>query len=302
LLGAYGLATMISESLLVRLLVPWLGERVTMRLGLAAFAGQCAVVGFATHPYHIWFSIALSVFSNLVYPSLSSLVSASVPAAQQGEAQGAINGVRALTEGIGPLLFGALMHLAEDSPVPGAPYLAGGLITLWALKTSYELPEHEAYAQWRDARDDALIADKQMERQGLLAGNCDDGEDDNDDEAGTFPMQQHTQTPKWNQTPSNSGPDSIPLVLRKQLSEVGADAGQAPPLIRAPDGEDVASSISSSVFSGGADVRPTSHEPSSSIKATSDVKTKRPKPHHATNAKVWAEAKSSARARREEGR
>lgn len=31
----------------------------------------------------------------------------------QGEAQGALNGIKALTEGFGPLLFGGLMALFE---------------------------------------------------------------------------------------------------------------------------------------------------------------------------------------------
>lgn len=70
-----------------------------------------------------------------------SLVSGSVPRAVQGEAQGAINGVRALTEGFGPLCFGLLMHASEGSAVPGAPYLAGAVVTLAALTASYRIPD-----------------------------------------------------------------------------------------------------------------------------------------------------------------
>ena len=43
----------------------------------------------------------------------------------QGEALGALNGLKALTEGFGPLIFGSLMSLFETSPIPGAPYLLG---------------------------------------------------------------------------------------------------------------------------------------------------------------------------------
>jgi len=83
LLGSYGAATMVSEGCLVRLLVPRLGERTCLRIGLVAFAAQCAVIGLATAAEHIWFAIFFSLFSNLVYPSLSSLVSASVADEQQ---------------------------------------------------------------------------------------------------------------------------------------------------------------------------------------------------------------------------
>jgi len=53
---------------------------------------------------------------------------------------GALNGIKALTEGFGPLFFGSLMALFEHFPLPGAPYLLAGIITIWALLSTYELP------------------------------------------------------------------------------------------------------------------------------------------------------------------
>lgn len=165
LLAAYGLATMLSEGLLVRLMVPNFGERTTMRIGLLAFAAQCVIIGLADDPTIIWYSIVLALFSNLVYPSLSSLVSRSVDSSKQGEAQGAINGVKALTEGFGPLCFGFLMQLFEDSPVPGAPYLVSGLVTIASVALTYQFPSEEDYARFQAASkppDDGS-------REGLLA-------------------------------------------------------------------------------------------------------------------------------------
>ena len=43
LLSAYGISTMISEGVLVRIVVPSIGELNTIRLGLIAFAAQCAI-------------------------------------------------------------------------------------------------------------------------------------------------------------------------------------------------------------------------------------------------------------------
>jgi hypothetical protein len=302
LLGAYGLATMVSEGVLVRVLVPRLGERQTVRLGLAAFAGQCAVVGLATRPQHIWGSIALSVLSNLVYPSLSSLVSGSVPAAAQGEAQGAINGVRALTEGFGPLLFGALMHVAEGSPVPGAPYLVGGLVTLWALRTSYELPDAEAYAQWRDAKDDARDPHRQLERQGLLAKSGggggypgDESGDDGDDVAGTFPVQRgalpwiDAQPASQPASQQASQPASQPA---SPSAQPGRDkSGARPKAVDCPE----------AVRPGSVDgFWQSTQPPPLPNPATSGGSKPKPKLQQPGNAKVWAEAKSKAKARKEE--
>lgn len=61
----------------------------------------------------------------------------------QGEAQGTLNGIKALTEGFGPLLFGGLMALFEGGSLPsGSPYLLAAIGALWALLHSFELPDH----------------------------------------------------------------------------------------------------------------------------------------------------------------
>lgn len=54
---------------------------------------------------------------------------------------GAINGVRALTEGFGPLIFSCLFWYTEDTILPGLPYLIAALVCLAALVLSFELPD-----------------------------------------------------------------------------------------------------------------------------------------------------------------
>ena len=82
-----------------------------------------------------------SLLSNLVYPAISSLISRSVATSKQGEVLGAINGVRALTEGFGPLLFSCLFWYTEDTFLPGCPYLIAAVVCLAALVLSYDLPD-----------------------------------------------------------------------------------------------------------------------------------------------------------------
>jgi MFS transporter, DHA1 family, tetracycline resistance protein len=180
LLSGYGIATMISEGILVRIIVPVLGEKNSMRLGLLAFAFQCITVAFASSPLWIFMSVLFSMLANLVYPSISSLVSKLVDEDVQGEALGALNGIKALTEGFGPLIFGLLMALFEDAPLPGAPYLVACIISFWAFLHCYELPPEP----------DEILAAKfsasvkgSEEAVGLLSdqGNHDD-DDDGDEE------------------------------------------------------------------------------------------------------------------------
>lgn len=96
LLSGYGIATMISEGILVRIIVPRLGETNSMRLGLLAFALQCLVVSVASSPIWMFLSVLFSMGANLFYPSVSSLVSKLVSEDSQGEALGALNGIKAL--------------------------------------------------------------------------------------------------------------------------------------------------------------------------------------------------------------
>ena len=109
LLTCYGLATMFSEGILVRIIVPRIGEVQSIRIGLFAFAIQCVIIAFSSSIEHIFISVLFSMLANLVYPSMSSLVSKIVDEESQGEALGALNGIRALTEGFGPLVFGTMM-------------------------------------------------------------------------------------------------------------------------------------------------------------------------------------------------
>lgn len=84
-LSLYGLATMISEGILVRLIVPQIGEKNSMQLGLLALSLQCIVVSFATSHNMIYLSVVFSMIANLVYPSISSLLSKVVDKDSQGE-------------------------------------------------------------------------------------------------------------------------------------------------------------------------------------------------------------------------
>ncbi|CAM9580968.1 unnamed protein product [Chrysoparadoxa australica] len=143
LLSAFGVCTMIAEGMLVRLLVPMWGERFVVMLGLLGFASQCIMIGIAWSPWLIFLSMGGSMLSNLVYPSISSLVSRNVAVHAQGEVLGAINGVRALTEGFGPLAFGTLMSASEHTPLPGAPYLIAAGLAMIAVSYAKGLPDGE---------------------------------------------------------------------------------------------------------------------------------------------------------------
>ena len=141
------------------------GEVNSIRIGLFAFACQTVMLALVTSQELIFASVFLSLFSNLVYPSVSSLLSKSVPEEAQGEAQGALNGIKALTEGIGPLAFGGLMALFENSEISGAPYFLATILVFWAFLHTYELPYDPHYAHDKEI---GVMADTE-DTQHLLA-------------------------------------------------------------------------------------------------------------------------------------
>jgi DHA1 family tetracycline resistance protein-like MFS transporter len=143
LMSVLGLCTMVAEAVLVRIAVPLLGEKTSIKVGLVSFGIQCVVLGFAYEGWHLFVCAGFSLAGNLVYPSLSSLVSGSVEPEAVGEALGAINGIKALTEGFGPLLFGGLMTISEGSPLPGWPYLLVSVLVVAAYKCADGLPDPE---------------------------------------------------------------------------------------------------------------------------------------------------------------
>ena len=92
LMSAFGLCTMVAEAVLVRIIVPAVGEIRSMQYGLIAFALQCAVLAFAFEGWQLFLCVFLSTMTNLFYPSLTSLISHVVADDAVGEALGAING------------------------------------------------------------------------------------------------------------------------------------------------------------------------------------------------------------------
>lgn len=120
-----------------------------------------------------------------MYPAISSLISRSVVASKQGEVLGAINGVRALTEGFGPLLFSFLFWQTENTFLPGSPYLVAAVVCVCALVLSFELPDSI------DDDDSGLLLGPYgrdaegggpEEMLGLLASDDDADDDDREEE------------------------------------------------------------------------------------------------------------------------
>ncbi|GFH60544.1 hypothetical protein CTEN210_17020 [Chaetoceros tenuissimus] len=112
-------------------------------------------IGIAYEGWQLFVCVLLSMIANLVYPSLTSLVSSAVAPDMVGEALGAINGIKALTEGVGPLIFGTLMTFSEKSMLPGWPYLIASSFAVAAYKRGASLP---------DENDEEYLSERYMKK------------------------------------------------------------------------------------------------------------------------------------------
>lgn len=138
-LGVFGVLNTLVQALLIRRVIPVLGEVRTARVGFAMMAA--GFVGFAFAPTEATFLACMLPFAlgGLGMPAVRGILSNAVPLDAQGELQGAMASVMSLTMIFSPLVMTRLFHAftVEGAPVffPGAAHLAAGLLSLAALVT-----------------------------------------------------------------------------------------------------------------------------------------------------------------------
>ncbi|MET0279980.1 MAG: TCR/Tet family MFS transporter [Steroidobacteraceae bacterium] len=135
-LALIGVASVVVSMLVVKPLVHRLGERRTALFGLT-----CGVLGFlwfALAARGGWFlpGIALMALLGVANPAFQSLMSRRIGAGEQGQLQGALGSIRAVTGMAGPLLFTQVFALAVTRGLPqvlGAPFLLSAALLTGAV-------------------------------------------------------------------------------------------------------------------------------------------------------------------------
>lgn len=136
-LSFVGLTMAFSQGFLTRWVIPKLGERRSMMVGLGFyFAG---FVGYAliTEGWMVYAVCAGTALAGIAMPSLQSIVTNHAPADAQGELQGSLISLGSLAAIFAPLLYTWLFTKftgeAAVAEIPGMPYLvAGGICALCA--------------------------------------------------------------------------------------------------------------------------------------------------------------------------
>ena len=137
-LAAVGVMFIVGQGGLVRVVVPRIGERRAVLLGLVVSALVCAAYGVVPRGWMVFPVMAVGIFGwTIAQPAVQALMSQAVPANEQGLLQGALASTTNLTSIVGPPiwtgLFGYFVSPAAPVIVPGAAFFGAALVFLMAL-------------------------------------------------------------------------------------------------------------------------------------------------------------------------
>ncbi|HEY0230730.1 MAG TPA: TCR/Tet family MFS transporter [Dokdonella sp.] len=142
-LALVGVCNAFTQAWLVRKLVPKIGERSTLLIGLVfGFAGF-AVMGLAGSGAVFLLGIPLLALWGLAGPATQALITHQVDPREQGRLQGAVTSLASLAGIFGPALFTQVfaLFISDHAPLhaPGAPFLLStallviGWIVAWRV-------------------------------------------------------------------------------------------------------------------------------------------------------------------------
>lgn len=140
-LACVGIATAIVQGGLIRVIIPKLGEARSLFAGTAVYVVSFLAFAFATEGWMIYLILFPSAFDGIAGPAIQSLITAKVPADEQGELQGSLVSLGSLTSVIAPLFYTFVFAEFSKPTAPvqflGMPYIMAAVISVAALYLAY---------------------------------------------------------------------------------------------------------------------------------------------------------------------
>ncbi len=139
-LALAGLGSAIVQGLLVRRIVPLLGERRAAMTGAVITGCSYLCIGLAPYGWVVLVGITVQSLGAITGPAIQGMISATASDDRQGETQGALSSVQGLTAIVSPLVaswvFSTFTGPAAPMLLPGAPFVISALayaVALWAI-------------------------------------------------------------------------------------------------------------------------------------------------------------------------
>ena len=135
-LAVIGLLVAIVQGGLIRIIIPKLGQRRSVYVGLGMYATGFLLFGLATEGWMMLAFLVPYCLGGIAGPAMQGIMSTQVPPTEQGELQGALTSLMSLTSIFGPLLMNGLFYTftKPTAPVylPGVAMLTGAVLTITA--------------------------------------------------------------------------------------------------------------------------------------------------------------------------
>lgn len=140
-LGVVGICVMIVQGLLIRRIIPKLGQEKSVYVGLALYAVGFVLFAFATQTWMMFAFTAVYCLGGIAMPSIQGIISTHVPQNEQGELQGALTSLMSATSIIGPLIMTNVFAYFTSAAAPvhfaGAPFIVSAVLTLISTILAY---------------------------------------------------------------------------------------------------------------------------------------------------------------------
>ena len=136
-LGFVGLISALVQGVLIRSLIPRLGQENAVYLGMVLYTVGLVCFAFATQSWMMFAFCIPYCLGGITGPAIQGIMSSQVADNQQGELQGAMSSMMSATAIVGPPLMTTLFAFftKDDAPLffPGAPMMAGAIFTTIGL-------------------------------------------------------------------------------------------------------------------------------------------------------------------------
>jgi DHA1 family tetracycline resistance protein-like MFS transporter len=169
-LGLVGLMTAIVQGGLIRVVIPAMGHKRAVYLGLALYGAGFVLFALATRSWMVFAFLVPYCLGGIAGPALQGIISSQVGANEQGELQGGLTSLMSLMAIISPPIMTNLFAYFTGGSAPfyfpGAPFAAGAvLVCVSLLFAARTLAPHEhtafgtpAHTGSRDGTDQEHIA------------------------------------------------------------------------------------------------------------------------------------------------
>ena len=147
-LAAVGILVALVQTVIIRFTHKSFGDEKSIYIGFTLYSIGMLLFGLANQSWMVFVFLIPYCLGGISGPSLQSIMSAQVPANQQGELQGGLTSLMSVTSIIGPLLMTNIFtHFTTQGNyhIPGSAFFAGALfmgVAAWLTYYSLKLKGH----------------------------------------------------------------------------------------------------------------------------------------------------------------